>query len=266
MINRTGILLGLIVLTLQATSSTATVPLPAISPVAVNINPDLIPDKATEMAQLLFSRKLVQSQVSNLLDESLPQSMKNNSDFRIYEKEYPGLTDSVILAIKPAMLKAYDDKLALLWSNLSQLYRDNFTPSEIEQLHAFYASPVGMRLMSTVRSNINRDDIANTAVANVELNEKVITDIKIQASEAIRKSNSQISSADKMIIFRFENSAAGRKLVAFNPKAQRIQLEWDYYFTETQLAEFARVRGEAITEFMEKADAAKATAKSKVVS
>jgi hypothetical protein len=224
----------------------------------VNINPDLIADKATTLAQLLFSRPLVQSQVGGVLDDTLPRSMKSNTDFALYEKEYPGLIKTVVAAIKPPMLKAYDEKLPLLWFNMAQLYRDNFTPAEIGQLYSFYASPVGVRFIAIVRSNSNMDSTVKAAITEGGSREKVVAASNAQQNQAIRVSNAQITTADKLAIFRFENSPVGRKLALFGPKAQKTQLDWDFFFTEANLSEFARARGDAVTDFMAKADAAKA--------
>jgi hypothetical protein len=252
-----------ILLALAAFHLTPAVAVPVAAPAAapatppVNLAPDLVKDTATELAQLLFSRELVQTQVGGVLDVNLPKSMKSNTDFAIYEKEYPGLIKAVVASIKPAMLKAYDEKVPLLWFNMSQLYRDNFTPGEISQLHAFYASPVGVRFMATIRRNSNADNSLNAAIANGEVNAKVVATVKAETVNAIRRSNAQISPADKLAIFKFENSPVGRKLAQFGPKAQKTQLDWDFYFTESQIAEFARARTEAISDFTTKADAAK---------
>jgi hypothetical protein len=257
-----GILISFAGLALQPNMATAVPASPPEMPMqtaaAVNINPDLIADNATALAQLLFSRPLVQTQVGGVLDDTLPRSMKSNADFALYEKEYPGLIKTVVAAIKPAMLKAYDEKLPLLWFNMAQLYRDNFTPTEIGQLHSFYASPVGVRFIATVRRNSNMDSTVKAAIAQDGTKEKVAAASNLQRNQAIRLSNTQITPADKLAIFRFENSPVGRKLALFGPKAQKTQLDWDFFFTEANMADFARARGDAVTDFMAKADAAKA--------
>jgi hypothetical protein len=264
MIKQCGILIAFAGLTFQPNiaaavpaSAQAVNAQAAVAAPTVNINPDLIADKATALSQLLFSRELVQSQVSGVLSESLPKSMKSNADFALYEKEYPGLINAIVSAIKPAMLKAYDEKLPLLWFNMAQQYRDNFTPAEIGQLHGFYASPIGVRLIANMRRNTNVDNLLKAAIVNGEANAKVTAAAKAQTIEAIRKTNAQMTPADKLVVFRFENSPVGRKLTLFNPKMQKTQLDWDFYFTDAQLAEFALARGDAITDFTTKADAAK---------
>ncbi len=261
---RTALLLaglGLMPVTAMAVPVAAPTATPETQP--VNLSPELVKDKATDLVQLLFSRELVQAQVGGVLDVNLPKSMKINVDFANYEKVYPGLINVIAASIKPAMLKAYDEKLPLLWFNMAQLYRDNFTPAEIGQLHAFYASPVGVRFMASIRHNTNMDSTLDAAIANGAVNAKVAAAAKANTAAAIRKTAAQISPADKLTIFKFENSPVGRKLAQFGPKAQKTQLDWDFYFSESQLAEFDRARGEAITDFTTKADAAKAAAQIK---
>jgi hypothetical protein len=264
MIKRSGVFLALAAITMPPNMAAAVPASPqvvnaqATTALPVNINPDLIADKATELSQVLYSRTVVRSQLDSALTVTLPKSMKNTTDYAIYEKEYPGLIAAIVSAIKPAMLKAYDDKMPLLWFNLSQLYRDNFTAGEIAQLHAFYAGPVGVRLMETLRRNSNMDNAMDTAIANGEANAKVAAAVNAQVNEAVRKSNSQISASDKLAIFRFENSLVGRKLTLFNPKAQKAQIDWDFYFTPAQSAEIDQIRTNAIADFIAKADAVKA--------
>ncbi len=237
---------------------------PELAPVViqdVDINPPLIEDNATEIARFLNSREIISTQVSKVLDVTLPQSMMAVTDFAIYEKEYPGLIAAISASIKPAMLKAYDDKMPLLWSKQSQVIRDNLTSTDIDKLLIFYRSPAGIRLITAIRNNADVSSIVNAAVVSGGPDESVKTALQKETMNAIRKSAAQTSAADKLEIFRFENSPLGRKLPALIPLQQRATLEWDFYFTEEQKNEIAKVRQDAISDFIAKADAAKAALK-----
>lgn len=216
----------------------------------------VINDSATELAQFLYSREGMTRQLEQILSVALPQSMKTASDFGIYEAEYPGLIAAVVTSLKPAMLKAYDDKMPLLWKATSQIYRENFSPAELEQLVIFFKSPVGVRLSNSVQSNFNTQQFMDAAVASEgELTDLVVDASKKAKTQAIKKTTAQMSPADKLAIFRFENSSLGPKLALVGPTINNAILEWDYFFTDERKQEFLAIRQSAIAEFIAKADA-----------
>lgn len=216
---------------------------------------DLIPDKATDLARFLYSQDVIMGQVGQVLDQSLPIALKNDPDFSIYEEAFPGFVETVVSSIKPAMLQAYIDKMPLLWIRLSQHFRNSFTPAEIDQLHAFYSGPVGIRFIATLRDNADSQAMVNSAVKSDGSKEEMVGAAKEATAQAIRKTRTQLSAADRIAILRFENSPIGRKLGSAGATAQNIVLEWDLYFTQQQLQEFDRVRSVAIEEFLAKVDA-----------
>ncbi len=216
---------------------------------------DLVPDKATDLAQLLYSQDVVMGQVGQVLDQSLPIALKNDPDFSIYEEAFPGFVETVVTSIKPAMLQAYIDKMPLLWLRLSQHYRDSFAPAEMDQLHAFYSGPVGTRFITTLRDNADSQAMVNSAVKSDRSKDEMAGAAKEATAQALRKTRTQLSAADRIAILRFENSPIGRRLASTGTTAQNIVLEWDLYFTQKQLQEFDRVRSTAIEEFLAKADA-----------
>jgi hypothetical protein len=220
----------------------------------------LVDDKATELAQFLNSREDMGKQLERTLSISLPQSMKQVSDFGIYETEYPGLIAAVVASLKPVMLKAYDDKMPLLWANASQIYREEFSPAELDQLVAFYKSPVGIRFITSMKNNVDTQQMMDAAVKSQgEPSGEVAAAKKKTDAAAINKTNQQMSAAGKLAIFRFENSSLGPKLVTVGPRISKAVLDWDFYFTDEQKKKFLAVRQSAISKFIAKADAAKQT-------
>jgi hypothetical protein len=221
-------------------------------------NPTIIQDRATELAQFLYSREDMARQLKQTLSTSLPQSMKNVSDFGIYETEYPGLIAAVVDAAIPEMLKAYDDKMPLLWRSTSQIYREKFNSAELDQILAFYKSPVGIRFMKTLQNNVDSQQFMDAAVASQgEETDSVSDAVKKAKTQALKKTGTQTSAADKIAIFRFENSPLGPKLAAVGPLISKAVSEWDYYFPEEQKQAFLASRQTIITEFIAKADSQK---------
>lgn len=217
-----------------------------------------IDDSATALAKFLYSREQMAAQLDRILAESLPQSMKNASDFGIYETEYPGLIAAVVTALKPVMLKAYDNKMPLLWTTTSQIYREKFSSAELEQMIVFFKSPVGKRFTNALESNVDTQTFMDAAVAaGGELTDGVTTAKRKADAAAVKKTNGQMSATDKIAIFRFENSSLGPKLAAVGPLISKAVIEWDYFFTDKQKQEFLTIRQATISEFIAKADAQK---------
>jgi hypothetical protein len=221
-------------------------------------DPLLINDKATELAEFLYAREDMAKDLEQTLGVVLPQSMKSASDFGVYEAEYPGLISAIVAALKPVMLKAYDDKMPLLWKSMSQIYREEFSPAELDQLIAFFKSPAGIRFTNSLKNNVNKQQFMDAAVSSGgELTDEVSGAVEKAKAQAIKKANMQMSSADKLAIFRFENSPLGPKMMVIGPLVQKALLEWDYTFTNEQKLEFVTIRQNTISAFIAKADAEK---------
>lgn len=216
-----------------------------------------IDERAIKLAQLLFTRETVQEQVTNSIEISLRQTLQNNPDNMVLEAEYPGLTNVIISSLKPVMLEAYDAKLPQLWDSLSVLYTTEFTESELDQLLGFYTGPVGVRYMKSLRRNAGTINTMDASLKAGGLDKTVIDAANRDRNSAIRKANAETTTADKLAIFRFENSAAGRKLLTIVPQSSKIQIEWDFYFTDEQRVFFAKTRSDAVADFVSKTDAAR---------
>jgi Uncharacterized protein conserved in bacteria (DUF2059) len=216
-----------------------------------------IDERAIKLAQLLFTRETVQEQVTNSIEISLRQTLQNNPDNMALEAEYPGLTNVIISSLKPVMLEAYDAKLPQLWDSLSVLYTTEFTESELDQLLGFYTGPVGVRYMKSLRRNAGTTNTMDASLKAGGLDKTVIDAANRDRNSAIRKANAETTTADKLAIFRFENSAAGRKLLTIVPQSSKIQIEWDFYFTDEQRVFFAKTRSDAVADFVSKTDAAR---------
>jgi hypothetical protein len=234
---------------------------PAKRAIAANSPDDNIPaltttkQKALDLIQQQYSAEKITKQVSLVLDKALPQSLASDRQFIELEAAYPGLQDVLIGAIKPVMLKAYTDKLPLLWDQLTNLYAENLTVTEIDQISAFSKSAVGIRYAAALHQNQNMSPVVDAARNAGGMDASVTTASRREQMTMIRKATSEISNSDRLAIFRFENSIAGAKITKMVPKLQDILLKWDFYFTEQQKASFIDVRTLALRDFMAKSDA-----------
>lgn len=211
---------------------------------------------ATDLAHFLFAKPIVMAQITSVIDVNLPQSMLTNSDYGAIEEAYPGVIDSALAAIRPIMLKAYEEKLPLLWSQMAQHYVENYTADEIVAMLEFYRSPTGVRLLQGVRENIDMQEVMDAAVKSggAQTIETAAAQ-RAGGQTAVKAANKSLSNADKVAIFRFEQSPLGRKILALIPSALKIQNDWDTYFPEDTLADIDQTRSAAVTRFMDEADA-----------
>jgi hypothetical protein len=219
--------------------------------------PAIMDERAMKLAQLLYTRETVQQQVTNSLEISLRQTLQHNPDTMVLEVEYPGLISVIISSLKPVMLSAYDEKLPLLWDKLGELSTTEFSQSELDQLLGFYSGPVGTRYLVSLRRNARTTNTVDASMKAGGLDKTLSDAAKKDTNAAIIKANSETTAADKLAIFRFENSPVGRKLATVVPQSQKIQIEWDFYFTDAQRELFAKTRGDAVADFVAKTDAAR---------
>jgi hypothetical protein len=210
--------------------------------------------KALDLIQQQYSAEKITKQVSLVLDKALPQSLANDRQFIELEVAYPGLQDVLIGAIKPIMLKAYTDKLPLLWDQLTDLYAENLTDNEIDQISAFSKSAVGIRYAAALQQNQNMSPVVDAARNAGGMDASVAATSRREQVTMIRKATSEISNSDRLAIFRFENSIAGAKITKMVPKLQDILLKWDFYFTDQQKTSFVDARTSALRDFMAKSD------------
>lgn len=218
---------------------------------------------ALNLAQQQYSAEKIIDQVSRVLDNTLPQSLLGDPQFAELEAAYPGLANVIASSIKPVMLKAYAEKLPLLWAQLAEFYVANLTKEEIGQIIAFAKSSAGVRYNAALQQSQNMRPVLDAA-RKADGYDATVKDASRKAQlESIRKANSAISAADRIAIFRFESSVAGSKLAKMIPHMQEIVLKWDFYFTDQQKSGFADARTEAIREFIEKSDVARTVTMSK---
>ncbi len=257
-------------LSTENTRSNATAPTAAAPAIAEAAPPTVaatspLQPQAVELAKLIFAHDIVMAQVAHTMDVTLPASMQRVSDYGELEKSYPGLIDVIVQSIRTPMLKAYEEKLPLLWNNLAQIYSNEYTPAEIAKLYAYYSSPTGIRVMASMRQNTNNAASMDEIVKSGDMGGNFERTQKKETRAAIIKANKSMSAADKLVTFRFESSAVGHKLMSVNPLLVRAENEWDGYFPNKVMNDIAKGRDEAISEFVAKTDAkneAEAAAKS----
>jgi hypothetical protein len=248
---------ALVTASVSTTILHANAPTTVTSPGTEGALPSEIQRKSLELAKLQAPSERIQKQVAFMVDNTLRKSLSKDPVFVDLEVEYPGIVDAVVQGLRSPMLRAYDAKLPLLWDKMAALYTANLTPADMDAVVAFASSPAGKRYAEALERNASMTatfEAARTAGTN---DATVSAAAKREQIAMINKANSEITSADRIAIFRFENSVAGTKLVKMIQKMQDIQLEWDFYFTDEQRAEFADARTTAAREYMAKIDAQK---------
>jgi hypothetical protein len=218
-------------------------------------------DQAIALAKFLNPETKIQQQVLNTLEATLPKMLQSDPQFVALESAYPGLTNVIVESLKPKMLAAYAQKTPLLWERLGAVYANNLTASELDSLLAFYQSPAGQRLLVGFSQSGNNTNIIRQGHKTGADMDKLAEAAQNDISSTARKVSATMTDADRIAIFKFENSPLGVKLVEIIPKILKASLEWDMYFTDAQRKDFASTRGAAVTGFIAESDA-KAAAKS----
>jgi hypothetical protein len=254
-----GLTLGLITLlaNVPVPTNKITVPelskLPPAKPAGVT-GPVL--EKGIALATYLNPETKIHTMVLNVVEKTLPRIMRDDPQFSSLENAYPGLINVIIQSMKPKMLAAYSQKLPLLWNRLGAVYANGLTSAELDTVDAFYKSPVGKKVVAGFIEQNDSYTAAKQMVQNGSSNSAALESAVSQDTAiTARKVGLTLTDAERVAIFKFENSPLGVKISKMLPDITRTMLEWDSYFTQEQINDFNSTRSAAITAFIEETDA-----------
>lgn len=222
------------------------------------LNPPLIPDKATELAQIIFPLDYIRNGLPPTLRLVMINAFSKDPDMQLFETAYPGLSNHIATAMTPLLARHYEEKLPLFWSRLSNAFRANLSNADMVQLLSFYKSSLGMKILTNNRNGTSAIRMAEEIKKTNFQPEKYASAANVELTRNASEQFSKLSNPEKLAIFKFSNSLSGQKFNRMSPEIAKIQVEWDLYFTNRQKAEIASVRSMAIADFVEKVDAAKA--------
>jgi hypothetical protein len=177
------------------------------------------------IAELTNSEALTRVQFDKMLKDTLPKQLGANPDFIELEAAIPGITDKVIDAMAPIIIKHVITRLPALWTRVGALYANGLTQRELEQVLAFYQSPVGRRLMDAMGKKM---DYSRAVRQGIQDPKTPLTADDIQSAQQIGVLGLQqeLTAADLVEIKRFESLPVGPKLGALALRFQEVTAAW----------------------------------------
>ena len=103
-----------------------------------------------ELAEVLNSEALTRTQLSKVMDVTLPQQIAADPNFAVLERERPGISKAVVTGMRTVVIEECVKLLPSLWERLAQIYAADLNEQDLAAMLAFYRSPTCVRLIDTI--------------------------------------------------------------------------------------------------------------------
>lgn len=158
----------------------------------------------------------------------------------------PGLSDKILAASKAEMVATVRGRVAGLQAKMTEIYAANFTNDELRQLLTFFQSPTGAffirKLVTSTEGPEIGEELEITAADMIAVNKA-----------AVSATFKEMTREQKLELFRFGLTPAGRGLRTAGPKIQAASAEWMTSLLKDFEARSTPVIERIVTEELEKA-------------
>lgn len=212
---------------LAAALTFAVLPGPAFAGSSTVHQDALIAQRALALARILNRESLIlgdarsDAQVLALIE----QMFSANADLAALEKEHPGVSREMTVALLPIINRSTRERLPQLWERQAALYARTFTAVELDTLIAFYSSPTGQKLIRVMQENMQTEhslaELKKDGEFNLSAN-SVLADVHATGSKIV----GQMDDADKAALGALMASGLLTKLKALALPTQQIALDW----------------------------------------
>lgn len=193
---------------------------------------------ALEAAKLAQPREMVLESAMAALGKA-QENFASSADFRAIEEEFPGFSKAYMAAAMPEIRKILDARIPELWSRLAGIYASELETSELQGLHAFMASPLGVKVIrigTTAADESAAKDVATSDGA--EFTAKDVRSAAMAGGRAVMKA----LTADELLAFmRVINSPTGKAMMRVGPKVQASIAEWGNEMTPAEQEKMAAI-------------------------
>jgi hypothetical protein len=180
-----------------------------------------------------------EAEARKFLSVYLPRDVQRSSELATLRTTFiptmekdPGLKGMLAMYpdLGPALLKAMEGQIDLYVDEFNERYppravpvlRSALSQSELREIKAFYASPLGQRVIRLSAENVDASEVAELGLKG----EAVDLDVaNRQALSAGMATLSALSAEDRKAVFAFSLSPVGRKFMAVRDRLMAIQAE-----------------------------------------
>lgn len=185
------------------------------------------------------SAQPTEAEARKFLSVYLPRDVQRSSELATLRSTFvptlekdPGLKGMLVMYpdLGPALLKAMEGQIDLYVDEFNERFppvavpvlRSGLSQSELREITAFYASPLGQRVIRLSAANIDASEVAELGLKN----EAVDFDVaNRQALSAGLATLSALSAEDRQAVFAFTLSPVGRKFMPIRDRLMAIQAE-----------------------------------------
>lgn len=183
---------------------------------------------AQQLAFLLSGESHADANMQKLLDGYATQLVNSDPDLIAINDQYPGLDIAFKDAVGPLMKEFSRNTMPLYKAELAAFFTQKFTPSELAELHKFYGSDLGLKMINGTSQNLDFKVTTNEMVAitgkdQSEISNKSLDNDKMRAG---LKSFNALSPAEKEAANQFAATPTGQKFLKHLPEKNQIDVKW----------------------------------------
>jgi hypothetical protein len=214
---------------------------------------------AYEIAQLFdpFDLSLTGGQIA--FGNALQTSVAAQPGGSIFLAKYPGIVEAVSDAAKPFLREKLSQSMPRLWAIRANLYAKNMSSAELAQAKRFLESRAGRAFIATAFAKMKME----SGLASIAKNPGgglSAKDFSSDSQSAGVRAFRSVSPQDRAAITAFSGSVVGRKISSLNAEYVKASMvvvnESDPAFD----ARLGAIISSTISDFVKKADAARAQA------
>lgn len=188
---------------------------------------DMHTARALELAAILNSEAMiVGGEKSDQQAKALMLELfATQTYFQTLESVQPGITGEIADAMMPIINNSLRVRLPELHRRQAELYKRQFSTSELVTLAKFYTSPTGQKLLEGVAENMRTDAMAAEAKKSDDFtitSKSVIADLRAAVPEALKT----MTPGDEQVLIAFANSGLLPRIQKISSKSQTLTLDW----------------------------------------
>jgi hypothetical protein len=201
-----------------------------------------------ELAKMLRSEENSKAGFEGVFGSSMTETILKDPAAVSLEKEYPGITQSMIDAMRPVAERASLATLPELWAEMASLYASQLTVEEIAVARAYYESTSGRRLISSMIARYDYRTLLQDAAKND-------WQFKPEAMKITVKSNidtvvGDMTTAEQAVLVEFSKTSAFGKIRDLNPRLYELAAKFANAASPADEAELEKIATESIKSFM----------------
>lgn len=213
------------------------------------VSPDASERRAAglKLASLLYSDERQLAAANGPVMDQMEAFFRADPSFSTLEAQSPGLIDEVMAGMKPLLVEFTIDEAPRYRRGVAEIYARHMSVDDIDQAAAFYASPLGQKLLDKVGENLSLTSMLGEMSVDLDAptSERAVTnDLDRTAMRAIN----EMTAEELAEIEKIEGADWFKSIERARPDL----VAYDTRFTNEPAPEFEARVEQVVTEILEK--------------